>query len=136
MPTALYGEGREAFANGDIDWLTDDIRVILVDTALYTVNIDVDDFRSDIAGGAQLATSGALTGKTNVLGVLDAADVVFPNLSLATAVDALVIYKHTGISTTDRLIAYIDNAPELPASTTGGDFTITWDAGANKIVKI
>jgi len=36
MANALYGLGRQAFLSGDIDWLADDIKVILIDTAAGT----------------------------------------------------------------------------------------------------
>ena len=42
--SGLYGLARAAFLGGDIAWDTDDIRCVLVDTADYTVNIDVDDY--------------------------------------------------------------------------------------------
>ncbi len=40
MANALYDKGREAFLRGQIDWINDDIRVILIDAADYTVNLD------------------------------------------------------------------------------------------------
>ena len=39
MANALYDKGREAFLNGGINWLSDDIRVILTDASDYTVSL-------------------------------------------------------------------------------------------------
>ncbi len=134
MANALYGKGRQAFLDGDIDWSGDDIRVILVDTATYTVDIDVDEFHSDVTAVEIIATSGDMTGKTSTLGVADADDVTFPTVT-GDQSEALIIYKWTGVSATSRLIAYMDTATGLPVTPNGTDVVITWSDGANKIFK-
>ena len=135
MANALYDKGRQGFLDGSIDWDTDDIRVILIDTDDYTVDLAVHDNLDDIPGAARVKVSGALTAKTVTDGVADAADVV---LSAVTGdeCEALVIYKHTGVESTSRLIAYIDSATGLPVTPSGEDITIQWDDGANKIFKL
>lgn len=134
MASALYGKGREKFLNGDIDWAVDDIKVSLIDTGTYTVDIDVDEFHSDLSG--IVATSANLASKTSTLGVADAADVTFTAVS-GSSVEAIVIWKDTGVSGTSPLIAYIDSASAgLPVTPNGGNITITWDSGANKIFKL
>jgi hypothetical protein len=135
MANALYDKGREGFLDGSIDWDTNDIRVILVDTGTYTVNLSTHDFLDDVPGGARVATSGALSGKTVAAGVADANDVTFSAVTGAT-VEAIVIYQHTGVESTSRLIAYIDTATGLPLTPNGGDVTVQWDSGANKIFKL
>ncbi len=135
MGNALYDKGRKGFLAGEIDWDADDIRVILIDAADYTVDLAVHDFLDDIPAPARVAVSGALTGKTTTDGVADADDVI---LSAVTGdqCEALVIYKHTGTDSTSPLIAYIDSATGLPVTPNGGDITIQWDSGANKIFKL
>jgi hypothetical protein len=81
------------------------------------------------------ATSGALTGKTVTAGVADAVDVTFTAVSGAT-VEAIVLYADSGTEATSRLIAYIDTATGLPLTPNGGDVTVAWDNGANKIFKL
>jgi len=132
MANALYGLGREAFANGGIALLADDIKVVLIDAADYTVSIDADDFLDDIAAGARVATSGNLASKTTTLGTFDAADITFSAVS-GDASEALVIYRDSGVASTSELIAYIDTATGLPVTPNGGDITVTWDSGADKI---
>jgi hypothetical protein len=136
MANALYGLGRQKFLTGDIDWENDNIKVLLVDTADYSVNIDVDEFHSDVTGAGIVATSGNLGSKTFALGVADAADVTFSAVT-GDASEALVIYKDSGVSATSPLIAYIDTAAAgLPVTPDGGDITVQWDSGANKIFKL
>lgn len=135
MANALYDTGRKAFMDGGINWLTDDIKVCLVDTNDYTVNLATDDFFDDVTVGGRVAISGNLASKDSTAGVADAADVVLSSVTGDEA-EALVIYKDTGVESTSQLIAYIDTATGLPVTPNGGDITIAWDSGANKIFKL
>lgn len=135
MANSLYDTGRAAFLGADVDWLADNIKAVLVDTGAYTVNLSTHQFLSDIPGGARIATSGNLASKTATAGVADAADVTFTAVSGAT-VEAIVLYKDTGVAGTSQLICYIDTATGLPVTPNGGDITVTWDNGANKIFKL
>lgn len=132
MANTLYNKGREGFLDGSIDWDTDDIRVILIDVADYTVDLATHDFLNDVPGAARVAVSGSLASKTVTNGVADAADVTFTAVT-GDQSEALVIYKHTGVDSTSRLIAYIDSATGLPVTPNGGDITVAWDNGSNKI---
>lgn len=133
MANALYDKGREGFLDGSIDWDTDAIKCCLVDTGTYTVDLANHNDLADVTG--IVATSGNLTSKTVAAGVADAADVTFSAVS-GSSVEAIVIYQDTGVATTSRLIAYIDTATGLPVTPNGGDITIAWDSGANKIFKL
>jgi hypothetical protein len=132
---SLYGKGRSSFLDADIDWSADNIKAVLVDAGAYTVSINVDQFLSDIPGGARIATSANLTSKTSTLGVADADDVTF---SLVTGVqcEAVVLYQDTGVAGTSRLILYSDTMTGLPVTPSGGDIVVRWDNGANKIFKL
>lgn len=133
MANALYDLGRQGFLDGSIDWDTDNIKVLLVDTGTYTVNLATHQFHSDVSG--IVATSGNLAGKTVTAGVADANDITFTAVTGAT-VEAIIIYKDTGVSGTSRLIAYIDTGTGLPVTPNGGDITVSWDSGANRIFKL
>lgn len=134
MANALYDTGRNAFLTGNISWTGDDIRAILVDTALYTVNLATHDFLNDVPAGSRVSTT-ALIGESASAGIADATDTTFASVSGAS-VEALVIYKHTGVETTSQLIAYIDTATGLPVTPGGGDIIVAWDNGTNKIFKL
>lgn len=135
MANALYDKGRQGFLDGSIDWDTDDIRAILVDTGAYTINLATHDNLDDIAGGARIAVSSSLTGKTATDGVADADDVTFTSVT-GNSVEMIVLYKHTGTESTSRLICAIDTATGLPLTPNGGNVTVAWDNGANKIFKL
>jgi len=134
MANALYGKGRNKFLTGDIDWVNDTVKAILIDVADYTVDIDVDEFVDDIGASAKVSEA-TLSGKSAALGVADASDTVFTSVS-GDECEALVLYKDTGTPATSPLIAYIDTATGLPVTPNGGDITVTWDDGANKIFKL
>src|SRR5690348_12249808 len=117
MATALYDLGRQAFLEGTVAILTDNIKAVLVNIAggHYTVNLATDQFLSAIASGDRVATSGNLASKTSTAGVFDAADVTWSAVT-GSACGAIVLYKDTGVAGTSPLIAYIDNATGLPVT--------------------
>lgn len=135
MANALYDLGRESFLKGEISWNTNNIKAVLVDTGLYTPNLATNQFLSDIPVGARVSTSPNLTGKTTAAGVADADDVTFTAVTGAT-VEAVVLYQDTGTASTSRLIGYIDTATGLPVTPSGGDISVVWDSGANRIFKL
>lgn len=134
MANALYDTGRNAFLKGDIDWVNDDIRVTLVDTADYAVNLSSHDFYNDIAVAARVAT-GTLAGKAASAGIADANDLTFSAVT-GDQSEALVIWKYNATESLAQLIAYIDSATGLPVTPSGGDIIIAWDNGSNKIFKL
>ncbi len=132
MASALYTKAKEALLNGEIDLLDDDVKVILVDSTLYTRNLLTDEFLDDIAGGAIVATSGNLSGKTTTGGVFDATDVTFTEVT-GDEFEYVIIYQDTGDAATSRLIACIDVATGLPCTPNTTDIYLRWDSGADKI---
>lgn len=135
MANQIYGLARQAFAAAQIDWVNDTIKAQPVDLADYTLSIDVHDNLDDITAGARVGTAQTLTSKTNVLGVLDAADVSFPGIT-GDQFEAIVIYKDTGVESTSKLLFYIDTASGLPFTPNGGACNVAWANGADKIAKI
>lgn len=135
MANALYDHGREAFLKGEISWSSDNIKVVLVDTADYTVDINAHQYLSSVASEGRVATSGNLSGKTTTAGVADAGDVTFSAVT-GDPCEALVIYKDTGDAATSPLIAYIDTATGLPVTPNGGDISIVFDSGSNKVFRL
>lgn len=131
--SALYDLGRQKFLAGAIQWLAHDIKVVLVDTGTYSVDLAADEFLSDLSGG--VATSGNLTGKDSTNGVADAADITCTSVS-GSSVEAIVLYRDTGVAATSPLIAYINTGTGLPFTPNGGDVLISWDNGANRIFKL
>lgn len=134
MANTLYDLGRQAFAEGDLDWTGDDIRVILVDTADYTFS-QAHQFLTSVPVAARVSTSTSLTGKTATIGVCDADNVTFTAVTGDQA-EALIIYQHTGVEATSRLIAYIDTATGFPITPNGGDIEVNWSNVATRIFRL
>ena len=135
MANALYDKGREFCLEGAIAWLTANIKVVSIDEDDDVPVLTTDDFLDDILAGAREFTSGNFASKTSTDGVADAADITFTAVTGAT-VEAIVIFLDTGTAANDLLIAYIDTATGLPVTPNGGDITVAWDGGANKIFKL
>ena len=135
MANALFDKGREGFLDGSIDWDTNTITMIGVDHADDTPVIATDDNLDDITGAARVGSWTPFASKTVTDGVADAADITATTVS-GDQFESLVIYKDTGTESTSRLIAYIDSATGLPCTPNGGNITVAWDNGANKIFKL
>ncbi len=135
MANALYDSGRAKFLEGTIDYDAHDIKLVLTDHAADTPNVATDDFMDDISAGT-VATSANFGTKTTTAGVADAADVTLNTVSGASC-ESINIHRDTGgAASTNPLIAYIDTATGLPVTPNGGNITIQWDNGANKIFKL
>jgi hypothetical protein len=135
MANAMYAKGLEAFLTGQINWENDAIKAVLIDFNLYTPNLNTHQFLSDIPSGARVAISPALTAKSALNGVADAADITFPTVSGAQS-EAVALFKDTGSDVTSRLICLIDTATGLPVTPGGGDISLVWDNGINKIFRL
>lgn len=137
MANALYDKGREKYLSAALNWSTDNVKVYLVRG--YTANLATHEFLSDITGGGGgtiVATSANLASKTIAAGVADAADFSYTAVAAGAACQHLIIAKDTGSAATSPLIAAIDVATGLPVTPNGGDVTVTFDNGANKIFKL
>ena len=137
MATFLYDTGRDNFANGNIDWVNDDIRLIFIDDADYTVDSANDATLADIGAPARVATGAAsLSTKSTSAGIVDAADHTMSAVA-GDEFEAIVIVKYdTGTPDNSLLIAYIDNYSGLPATPNGGNITVAFPNDANKIFKL
>ena len=134
MASVLYNKGREGFLDGSIDWDTDDIRAMLVETG-YTFDAD-HDYLDHVSGSYDNGRTVALDGKTVTSGVADANNASCTAIAAVVTI-ALVIYKYNANDALARLIAYIDDATGLPFTpAVGQTVNITWNDGANKIFKL
>lgn len=135
MANALYDKGRQRFLEGQFNWNTDTIKVILVDTGAYTPNLAVHEFLSDIPSSARVTAPVTLTSKTTTGGAADGADITFSAVQ-GPSIEAIILYRDTGTEATSPLVVYIDTATGLPITPNGGDIIVTWDNGPNKIFKL
>jgi hypothetical protein len=146
MANGLYDPGREGFLLGEIDWDTAVIKAALVrltagGAAVFTAS---QKFVSDLTATHTIAaTSAALASKTGTSGVANAASVTFSAVAANANSHVVVLFQASAVgggadvaATAQRLIAWIDTGTNLPVTPNGGDITVTWDTGANKIFKL
>jgi len=141
VANVLYDTGRNAFLQGSVNFVTDNIKAQFVNlvgaASPYIFNASLDQFFASVPTSARVGTSASLAGKTATAGIADAADTLASAVSGVT-IGAIIIYKVTGTAnaTDQQLLAYIDTATGMPIQPNGGDITIAWDNGANKIFKL
>jgi hypothetical protein len=135
MASKVYGNAIKAAFNKEVDWDSDNIKVMLVSGA-YTPNQDshdyVDDVRAnEVTGGGYTAGGKLLTTKTAVYDAatntvkFDADDVSWAN-STITARYA-VVYDDSGATDGQKaLIAYYDFTTDRASS--NGEFLVRWGA--------
>lgn len=136
MANALYAKFKESLLsqNPSVDLDTDTIKVALV-SSTYTPNTASNQYYSSVSG--VIGTPATLSGKSVTDGVFDASDVTFTSVTSTATVTQLVLYKDTGTASNSPLIALIDSATSgLPVTPNGGDITISWDNGTNKIFRL
>lgn len=142
MANAVFPKAKEGFLDGSIDLDTAVIKVALVRGYTYSSSHStVSDVTG--AGGTLHAVASALTGKSVTNGVFDANDVTFTTPSTNTNDHALLVYQASGVgggadvaASSQRVIAWIDTGTGIPIKPAGGDITVVWDSGANKIFSL
>lgn len=135
MANKLYTPFLESCLKGEIDLLTSNVKLVLVDTGAYTHDV-AHQYLSDVPSGARIATSGNLANKSVTGAVFDADDVTISAVSGAS-IEAFIIYIDTGTASTSRLVLFADTVSSgLPVTPNGGSITVTFDSGSNKIFKI
>lgn len=145
MANGFYMKGMKHFAQGDIVWKASGgstIKVALIDTAEYTVDLVNHEFENPALGNPPSATTGfeevLPSGMTLIDaaddGVCDASDITF-TATTGDQCEGIVVFKDTGTATTSPLLFWWDTASGLPV-VLGGDVTVSWDNGSNKIARI
>lgn len=125
MSNALANSFRLALLNADIDPLADDIRLVVTD-ATYTFSAAHDNL-DDVLAGTRVATSGNFAGKTGTDGYFNSNDVTFSALAAGDTIEGGWIYKHTGVESSSKLMAWYDTnaaAAAISVATNGGDITV------------
>lgn len=135
MANGIFAKAYQQFLSAGINLLTDDIRVMAVDSQEYTPNLASHEFLSSVPSGGRITAGIALTGKSVTDGVFDADDVTLPSVT-GDQFEYLLFYKHTGSDSTARLIYLMDTATGLPATPGGGNITVTFSNGADKIFSL
>ena len=134
MADQWYTQAKTHFANGEIDWVADNIKAVAVDAADYILAITTHDALDDIPAVARVATSANLTSASVVDGVLDAADTVF-TAATGDQFEYVIVYKDSGIEATSYLIMCYDQdgGGAMSVTPNGTNIDVTWSSGANKM---
>lgn len=131
MANALYPKGKEGILDETITLSSGTIKAALLRSYTYSsAHEDVADITG--AGGTVVATT-TLASKTFTSGVFDANDVTWTAVANGAACDNFVLYQDGATDADRRLIMFVDAYTNLPVTPNGGDITIEWDSGSNKI---
>lgn len=127
MSSVLYPKAKEALLKANLD-LDSTVKVLMVDTSTGGYSYDpADEFLSDVAAPARIATSSALSGKAMTDGHFSSDPASFTGVSGLT-VEAIIGFQDTGVAGTSRLIWYQDSDVDgLPATPDGGNISVTPD---------
>ena len=137
MSNFVYKKAKEAIFNGQINFSSNQFKLLFVKTANYTALESSHEFLSDVNSNAIVATSNAISGVSNDLGVIDADDISI-NLEANTAFEAIILFQSTGNPATSRLLFYIDTGLDLPfgGSPINSSVTIVWENNSTKILSL
>lgn len=136
MANSWYDAGLESFAGGDLAWDTGAFRLTCIDEADDTIDLVNDDFLDDRAGASRVASSGDFASKTFTDGYLDAADVTLTSVSGDQFESIDIFCNDGGSDSARRLLLNFDTATGLPLTPDGGNITVQWDNGTNKIARL
>ncbi|MCA0455661.1 MAG: hypothetical protein LCI00_16920 [Chloroflexi bacterium] len=130
MASGAYSTGIKAILDGDVDFLADTIKAVLVDAADYTVNLTTHDFLDDVPSGARATNgTGTLASKTTTISTnvitVDAADLTLTSVS-GDQSEAVVIYKDSGSEATSQLLYYLELSSAVTPN--GGNITLQFNA--------
>ncbi len=128
-----YPKGLEHFAQGDVNFLTANIKAALV-TSAYTP-ASTDEFLAVISGisGAIVARSGNVSGKSVTGGVLNCSNFTIPLVANGHVIKYVVFYKDTGVDATSILLLVDDTGNNLPTTTDGADLGFQVSTAPNKL---
>ena len=148
MASGLYTRGIRAILRSEVDIWHDLLHVMLIDGSGYTFDPDHEFISSGAGtvGGNEIPTVASYAGgyggagrkllanqsiilsdTNNTVGV-DGPDLTWTALNDGVVGGAAIVFQTGGSDATSLLIAYIDNAPQFPITTNGGDITIQWSA--------
>lgn len=123
----LFNDALTSIGKGEIDYLNDDIVVLLTTDA---PDIDADTFISDLSGEISsggytrktLSSKTITTDDTNDRAIFDAADVQWT--SLTNSFRYIVVAQSTGNDATSRVITTLDTGSTQTID--NGTYDVTW----------
>lgn len=137
MANFIYGKAKEFLLRGQINVISNQVKVLLINNSLYTPSQNTDQYVSDINPSSIRWRSNPLQNISVTLGVLDADDLIISDYT-GESFNSIVGYQVGTSDANSRLIFYIDTATGLPFSGASSSSTVTivWENGANKIISL
>jgi hypothetical protein len=137
MANSVYGKAKQNILNGNINFSSNQFKVLLVKSSLYSINLNTHENVSDIPVLAIVARSSSLTNVTNTLGVVDGNDLIIA-LNGNQSFDAVILYQNGTTDANSKLIFYIDTAEGLPypGSLDSINVSIMWSNNSIKILSL
>jgi hypothetical protein len=121
-----YNLAREKFLTAQLDWLSVDIKLLVVD-ATYNAS-PADEFVADISVAAIVARTTNASTKTATDGYARAIPFQLFSLLHGQEIVAAVLYEDTGDDATSTLIAYVDDGIVFPFLPLGLDYSFAYDS--------
>lgn len=134
MANTLYVKARERILQGQVNFVTDTIKAVLLKNS-YAPMLATDEFLAGIAVH-RLGTDQTLAGKSVAGGAFAADDIIFPSVAAGDTTLGVALYKDTGNAATSPLLAIIDQITGFPLATNGGNIGVNWDNGVYKIFSL
>lgn len=131
MADALYNKIKVDLLQGMWGVGSHVIGVYLV-TASYGFDGTAHDYLADVPSQHIVARSTLASAAVGSTGTVDGDDTVFTSVT-GSIITQIVAAFDTGNIATSPLLFKIDTATGLPLTPNGGNVTIAWDAGADKI---
>lgn len=151
MSKFVYTEATNQLLRGNLDFLNDDIQVMLVTTG-STAGVDDSTGRDavtlsgittlneyeNVNYSRKALTESVIKSDVNNWSIFDALDVTWPSLfqdDFARQAIALLIFKNLGADNSSFPIAYIDTPAVFPFHGNGSDVTIQWSGNGILIAR-
>ena len=130
MASLVYNSAIRNAVTGQIDFDTDTFYMMLV-TSTYSpdkdTHLDRADVTNEVTGTNYTATGQAVTVTVSAVDTAnDRVDINFADVTWASSTitaAAAIVYKYTGTTANDLLVAYLDFGGDV--SSTSGDFTVS-----------
>lgn len=135
MVNEAYNILKKESADGNIDWVSDDMKVMLVSGSVTFDGTELDMTvvsalevvgTGYTAGGASIASLVVTQNNSLSAGHVDGTDLTFTALDAGT-IAAAVIYRSAG-SPANIPCLYLSSGGDFPITTNGGDVTLNWNA--------
>lgn len=137
MANFIYKKAKQSILNGEINFTSNNLKLLIIDKNYYTPDETVDQYVSDIPANAIKKRSNTIQNVTNLFGTIDANDLSIADYS-GEYFDAVVLFTAGNSDSDSKLIFFIDVSTGIPFNGFNSitPITIIWSDSNNKILSI